>query len=131
MKSKEEIIAFRLIKSEDAIKEALLLHEGGFWSTTASRLYYAAFYVVSALLFKQGVETKTHSGQKNKFNELFIKTCLLDEELGAFYNELFLYRQESDYEDFAAFDAEEIEPLIEQTKKFVKTIQDYLNKHQA
>jgi len=38
--------------------------------TAMSRLYYAAFYAINALLAINGFNPKTHSGTKTIFNKL-------------------------------------------------------------
>jgi uncharacterized protein (UPF0332 family) len=64
-----------------------------------SRLYYACFYAVSALL-KNGIASKTHAGAIKMFGLHFIQNGIIDNELGKFYNIIFGKRQTGDYTDF-------------------------------
>jgi len=44
------------------------------YDSTVSRVYYAMFFVVEALLLTKNIKVKTHSGLISKFGENFIKT---------------------------------------------------------
>ena len=50
-----EYIRYRVEKSEEAYSDALSLAKLKRWSSTVNRLYYAAYYVISALLYKDGI----------------------------------------------------------------------------
>ncbi len=51
-----------------------------------------------ALLYTQNVYSKTHSGIRSKFSELFIKTTIFPIEMSDSIALLFDYRQEADYD---------------------------------
>jgi uncharacterized protein (UPF0332 family) len=114
-----EIVQFRLKKSDEAFEESLLLFKAEHYSSTISRLYYSAFYAVSALLLKDRIYSKSHSGLKSLFNEHLIKTNKLGSEEAEIYNTLFDSRQIADYKDLSGFSREEVEPLIERTKNLI------------
>lgn len=61
-------------KSKEAIKEVEVLYKIGHYGTSASRLYYAAFYAASALLAQKEFDIKTHAGIRNELNRTFVKT---------------------------------------------------------
>lgn len=50
----------------------------------------------------------------------------MSKELGKLYNDLFNKRQEADYKDFVEFKREDIEPLIEETRKFIRAVKKLL-----
>lgn len=87
-----EIIQFRIKRSDEAFEDALLLQKAGSYNSAVNRLYYSAFYAVSGLLLKDGVYSKTHSGLKSKFNEQIIHRNKLGKEEADIYNELFEHR---------------------------------------
>jgi len=122
MKSKEDIIEYRLGRSDETIKEALLLRSNGHFNSTVNRLYYAAFYAASAVLYKQDIYSKTHSGLKSLFHEHLIKTQKISNENGKVYQQLFEYRQDGDYGDFIIFDKEEVNALFERTQLLINEI---------
>jgi uncharacterized protein (UPF0332 family) len=65
------------------------LIENQFWNSAINRMYYACFYAVGALLVLNGVETSSHSGMRQKFGQLFVKTGEINRDLGKHYSELF------------------------------------------
>lgn len=55
-------VKYRLEKAEETYEVAVLLVENEKWNSAINRLYYAAYYIVSALLIKSEIDTKTHAG---------------------------------------------------------------------
>ena len=103
MRPKQELINHRVQRSQETFEDAILLASKEHWSSVVNRLYYAAFYAVSALLLQMDVYSKTHTGLKSKFHEHFIKTQKLSYGAGKIYDELFSYRQDGDYSDFITY----------------------------
>lgn len=64
----------------------------------ANRSYYCVFDCLTALLMAKGVSTKTHQGAHLKFNELYIKTGLMERKLSAQLLFVFDLRQSADYD---------------------------------
>ena len=118
----QALITYRLKRAEETLEEARVMQSIGHWNTCANRLYYAAFYVVSALLVKNEYRASKHSGVKALFNQHFVKTGIVSKENGRLYNQLFDLRQEGDYIDFVFLNRETIEPLVSVTESFIKTI---------
>lgn len=99
------------------------------WEVAVNRLYYAAFHAVSALLFKNDIKVKAHSGAKAMLELHFVKTGLLSVHWGKFYAELFDERNDSDYEDFAIFTEEDVLPLLPQTQEFIDVIKRLIDRN--
>ncbi len=72
--TRDEYIAYRESKSEEAFEDAKLLLENGRWNACVNRLYYSAFYLISAILFKENIKVETHNGAKTKFFLHFVKS---------------------------------------------------------
>ena len=51
----QEFIQYRIEKAEEVYQAACILYEAGQWNSAVNRLYYACFYVASALLLQQKV----------------------------------------------------------------------------
>lgn len=117
-----EIIQFRFKRGDEAFDEALLLFKAEHYNSTVNRLYYSAFYAVSALLLRDKIYSKSHSGLKSLFNQHLIKSNKLGKEEAGLYNELFEYRQNADYKDLIIFSKEDVEPLVERTREFINEI---------
>jgi uncharacterized protein (UPF0332 family) len=118
----EETAAFRLEKSTTDFDAANILALAQNWSGAVNRLYYASFHTVSALLLLNGIKIKSHSGAKAMLELHFVKTGKLPVEWGKFYASLFNDRNDSDYEDFAVFTADDILPLLPQAQAFIDVI---------
>ncbi|MEM0994266.1 MAG: HEPN domain-containing protein [Bacteroidota bacterium] len=110
--SKEELSRYRTERAKESLEEAKILAISKHWNTTASRLYYACFYIASAYLVLNSFEASTHAGVKKIFNKELISTKRIGASKGLLYNKLFNLRQEADYRDFADVSQEEIEPMI-------------------
>lgn len=120
MKTKEDYINYKLQKADDALKEAQLLLENNLNDGAISRLYYAAFYAVSALLINLNLNPKTHQGVKSLFNKEFIYTKKLDEEFSDFYTLIMAKRHEADYENFSFIDKNKIPEYFAKTKQLIE-----------
>ena len=90
--------------------------------TALSRLYYAAFYALNALLAVNGFNPKTHNGTKSVFNKEFILTGKVEGHYSDFYSFLMAKRFEADYDDFAFIDENKMQSLLAQTEEFVNMI---------
>ena len=79
--TREERSAYAKLRIETAnntFQAARILAQNGFWNSAVNRLYYSVFYAASALLVCEEVYTQTHSGMRNQFSRVFIKTGKLD-----------------------------------------------------
>lgn len=123
----QALVAYRLSRAEETLEEARVMQGIGHWNACANRLYYAAFYAVSALLVKNEYRATRHSGIKALFNRHYVKTGVISKEKGRLYNRLFDLRQEGDYIDFISLDRETVEPLVSATGDFIETIRLLLN----
>ena len=105
--NKNELIEYRIKKAKQTIIEAEAMAKISHWNACTNRLYYSCFYAVLALLTTRNLSSSKHTGVRALFNLHFIKTNLLPQELGKLYNNLFIFRQQSDYEDFFEMEEEE------------------------
>jgi uncharacterized protein (UPF0332 family) len=122
LKDKNDYIRYKQQKAAQSIKEAKLLMENELNDTAVSRLYYAAFYAVNALLAINGFNPKTHSGTKSIFNKEFILTGKIENRFSDFYSFLMAKRFEADYDDFVFIDENKIQSLLAETEEFVNVI---------
>ncbi len=118
----QDLIRYRIERARETFEEAILMQREDHWNSCANRLYYAFYYVVTALLARKGLASSKHTGIKALFNQHFVKTGLVPKENGRLYNRLFDARQEGDYIDFVVFERDGVEPWISQVKDFIETI---------
>jgi uncharacterized protein (UPF0332 family) len=88
-----------------------------------NRLYYACYYMVIALLIKNGVSTQTHGGTKQMLGLHFVVTGKLSPKISSIYATLFEKRHSSNYDDFAYYDKDTIEKLYPQANEFIEAIE--------
>ena len=120
---RREIVKYRLEKSLRTYYEAVGSISNGYVETAANRLYYAAYYAVSALLVSYKYEASTHNGVIQMFGLAFIKTKIIERRFGTIFNQLFSLRMTGDYEDRRFLDIEEdVKPLIEPTKELIDVV---------
>jgi len=110
------------------MKEVRMHIENEFWNTAVNRMYYACFYAVSALLLRDNIEAKSHSGARYQFGQHFVKTGKVNRELGRHYTELFDKRLKSDYNDFFTNDRTSVLELYTNSMSFIETIEYLLYK---
>lgn len=110
--AKETYIRYRLDRAYESLEAAKVLAAANMFSEAVSRLYYAAFYAVNALLLQHGFSSRKHTGVQALFNKHFVKTGLVSVSHGDLYNQLFLLRQQSDYQDLYRHDPQEIKQML-------------------
>jgi uncharacterized protein (UPF0332 family) len=86
-------------------------------------LYYACYYIVIALLIKNGISAQTHAGTKQMLGLHFVVNGKLSPKISAIYATLFEKRHSSDYDDFAFYDNELLESLYLQAIEFIETVE--------
>lgn len=96
-------------KADKMLKDADTMLQMEYWDMAANRYYYACYHLVTALLIKNGVHTKTHEGLIRQFCMAFVKTGLIESVHGAFLSRLEQLRKRADYN--AAYDIEKEDVL--------------------
>jgi len=104
-----EVVRYWWSKAEESLASARRELEAGAYTFAVNRLYYAAFYGVSAALLARHLAFKKHSGVRAAFQREFIKSGLLDVKWGKLYDQLFEDRQEGDYMALIWFEPEYVE----------------------
>ena len=95
LKSEERstIVEYRLEKALKTLKEAKDIGDIGYWTLTANRLYYAAYYASAALLIHNGIDASTHKGVLRMIGKNFINKDMLKFEDSQLLGRLFTMRQ--------------------------------------
>lgn len=117
-----ELVKYRISKAKKTLKEIDVLVANELWNTAINRLYYACYYAVSGILLKNGIKVQTHAGVRQMFGLHFIKTGLIERELGKYYSDIFDKRQTGDYDDFVEYTKEDVVDLIPQAKTLIEKI---------
>ncbi|MFN3690486.1 MAG: HEPN domain-containing protein, partial [Fimbriimonadales bacterium] len=75
--AKENYIRYRLERAHESLEAAKVLAAANLFPEAVSRLYYAAFYAVNALLLQHDLSSRKHTGVQALFNKHFVKTGLV------------------------------------------------------
>lgn len=124
---KQGYIDYRIQSAKETLKAAKLLAENSHWNSAINRLYYTCFYAISALLYKYDINANSHAGLKHQFTLHFIKTGLIEKNLGQVFVQLFDWRQKGDYGDFYDFDKEKTLPLFNPVETLLEKVESLIN----
>jgi uncharacterized protein (UPF0332 family) len=61
---RKELVAYRLNKANQTLKEIEILLKNELWNTAVNRMYYACYYAVSALLINSAIQAQTSNSCK-------------------------------------------------------------------
>lgn len=125
---KKEVIKYRRERAKETLEEAEIMLDNRKLFAAVNRMYYAIFYEVLALLLTKGFSSSKHSGVRSLFNKEFIKSGIISEECGDFYNRMFGFRQRGDYEDFVEFDYKEVKRWLGEAKDFINSVEQVIEK---
>lgn len=102
--SRDEYVYYRIQRALETLDETDCLADNDHYSGAVNRLYYACYYIVTALLIHNGIDTSYHAGVKSMFALKFIKSGKINIEHGKFFNEIFQLRHSNDYDEFTFCD---------------------------
>ena len=113
-------------RANETLAEAKMAFENESYLLAANRVYYSAFYTVSALAIKNNFSTSKHGQLLGWFNQYFIKTKIIEKHFGEFYKNVFQMRQQSDYDDFVEIDKASIEEKFRTAMEFIDRVSELL-----
>lgn len=123
---KKAVVAYRKEKAYNTLKEAEDMIDTEHWNLAIQRLYYACFYMASALLMSKGFNARTHNGVIGLLGQNFVSTGLLTKEEGRLYSRLLQNRITGDYNDFFDFVSEDVIPLREPVGKLLVKLESLI-----
>ena len=128
VKDKKKNLALnRLKQAEESLDEAKYLYDGRKSPRSViNRAYYAMFYSILALLIFEQYASSKHSGVLSFFNSQFVKTGLIEKNLGRAVNKAIDLRQRGDYREEIDLRREMVEPFLDQARKFIDAIKNHL-----
>jgi len=117
-----EVVRYWWAQAEESLASARRETAAGAYIFAVNRLYYAAFYAVSAALLERQRSFRKHSGVRAAFHRDFIRTSLLEVEWGKFSDRLFEDRQEGDYLALVSFEQDYIEAQLNRCAAFLENL---------
>lgn len=120
--NRKDVVSYRIERANTALEQAKLNLQMNCLEVTANRLYYAAYYAVSALLIANRIPAHSHEGNVTQFGLHFVKTGLVDREDGKLLSHLLTMRIKGDYSDRFGLTEADVIPYVEPTEAFIKKI---------
>ena len=121
------MVSLEIERAKNIIGEMDYLQQGKLWSNIATRLYYAVFHAVSALMIHDGHKVGTHKGSHILFSQLYVKTGKLPLKYSELYKQLEIIRNNGDYNCYYDVKPEEILDRIPLAKEMIDTIAAMVN----
>jgi uncharacterized protein (UPF0332 family) len=129
-----DYIQYKKDRSFEALDDIQKMIDNGMLAAAMSRIYYAGFYIVGALLLLDGFSTSKHRQLIGYFNKEYIKTGKIPVDVGEILNESYNNRMAADYHDFVYLTKTQVDEFFNQMKEFVnivyKMIQDRIKELQ-
>lgn len=122
----EAVVAYRKEKAYNTLREAEDMIDTKHWNLAIQRLYYACFYMASALLMSRGINARTHNGVVGQLGQNFVSKGFLTKDEGRLYSRLLQNRITGDYNDFFDFTREDVAPLLEPTRNLLIKIDELI-----
>jgi len=113
------VVTYRIERAFIALDQAKKNLEINCLEVTANRLYYAAYYAVSALLIAYKIPAHSHDGNIQQFGLHFVKPGVVSRDFAKLLRQLFTMRLTGDYSDRFGLTADEVVPKIAPTEEFV------------
>lgn len=123
-----DLSKFRLEKAKDDLETSEIMFKNNKYTQSINRSYYAMFHAVRSLLALSKFDSQKHSGIISYFNHHFIKSSKIEFEYAKMLTTAFKFRNDSDYKDFYVITRQDAELQLENAKKFVKRIQEFLQR---
>lgn len=117
------VVAYRKEKAYATLREAEDMVSTQHWNLAMQRMYYACFYMASALLLSAGFKAQTHAGVMGQLGMNYVAKGLLTKEEGRLYSRLLQNRITGDYNDFFDFEEGDVLPLIEPVRNLLNRLE--------
>lgn len=124
---KAQLIQYRISRAKETIEDARIAIENNRMHAAENRIYYAIFYIVSALALKDNYSTSRHAQLLGWFNRSYVKTEIVSTDTGKIYADAFANRQESDYQDFIELNTEDVKKHYSEMLIFIESVETILS----
>ena len=123
-KGEAEVIAYWWRMADEALRSAGREEEAGAFVFAVNRMYYAAFYAVSAVLLRRGFHFRKHSGLRAGFHREIVKPGIAEREWGRLFDQLFDSRQEGDHLALVEFEPEFVRAQLARTTQLLARLRE-------
>jgi uncharacterized protein (UPF0332 family) len=131
VKERDVLVKNRIEKALLTVADVEFLLDNSMLHLAINRVYYSAFYVLSALALQHHFSTAKHQQLIGWFNKNFIKNGKLDIKYGQFVHKAYDKRSKGDYDDFAKFEKREVAEMLEELKGLIAAIKKIIINKQS
>ena len=124
--NRASLINYRIRQSNETVQLAEFLITSNKLVVAVNRIYYGAYYALTALALKYNFETSKHAKLIGWFNKEFVAKNLIDNKHGKFLRIAFQNRTRGDYDAFVEFTKHEVESMLKDLKLFINEIESNL-----
>lgn len=124
----QDLIALRLVQTNESLTEARLLVEKGMCRGAMDRVYFTMFYCVCALLATKEFGPSRDGDVAAKFQREFVKTGLVPQEIGERFKHATQLHHDADLGAHAPPDGERMKQLLAEAGSFLGTTKLFLAK---
>ncbi len=115
-------------KAEKFLSTAENALNTGDYDSCVSRCYYAMFFMAEAVLLTKSLTASSHKGVISLFGEHFVKTNILERNLGKALNDAYDKRLVGDYGVGFTVTEQQAKDLLKTAQDFVQKLKSYLKK---
>ncbi len=115
-----------LVKADEALADAAILHNNQSLASTANRCYYAMFYAASAVAIRDGLALHKHRAVISYIHREYVKTGRVSKESGRALLTAFDRRTQADYHVMFHFSLEDVSETLEQARQFMAEVKSLL-----
>jgi uncharacterized protein (UPF0332 family) len=123
---RETLIVYRIEKAKNAASDAMFLYQNDKLHLAVNRIYYAVYYILSALALKKCYQTRKHHQLIGWFNKNYVKEGIIDKKFGQFVHKAYDERSQADYADYVEFEKEEVSAMIDKLNALIAKIEDLI-----
>lgn len=117
-----DLIEYRRNKAFETIQDAGKLTELNMLSLAMNRIYYSDFYIVSALMLIDNKRFTEHRQVIGWFNKVYLKSNIINREVGKILNDSYERRTALDYHDYTTVIKSEVKSYLKDMKIFVTEV---------
>ena len=121
-----DLSKYRMTKALEDLDTSEILFKNRKYSQSINRSYYAMFHAVRALLAFDKFDSKKHSGIISYFNTKYVKSGIFEVEYSKMLTTAFKIRNDSDYKDFYIITRQDSYLQLNNAKKFIPRIKEYI-----
>lgn len=123
----KEVIKKIILKSDEKILSVKVNYDNNLYDDAVSRMYYAVFHLISAVLLTKNMTFSTHGQTLGFFNKEFIRNGIFPDYFSKYIELLFKSRQVGDYDPDIIIDQITAEERISQGNEIIAKLKEYLS----